>query len=42
MDKPKKVWKLSRGFDIMDVDEIFYMVKLDFPDKNDKIATSGP
>lgn len=41
-DKLKRVWKLAGGFDIMDVDNGFYMAKFDLPIDREKVLFEGP
>lgn len=41
-DKLKKVWKPAGGFDILDVDNGFYMVKFDMPADREKALSDGP
>lgn len=41
-DMLKKMWKLTRGFDIMDVDNGFFMVKCELLGDRDKIVSKGP
>jgi len=36
------VWKLQGGFEIMDYDNGFYMVKLDHATNKEKIIMGGP
>lgn len=41
-DRLQKVWKLQGGFEIMDNDNGFYMVKLEQVADKEKIITGGP
>jgi len=41
-DRLQKVWKLQGGFEIMDNDNGFYMVKIDQAADKEKIITGGP
>lgn len=41
-ERLKKICRLSGGFDIMDVDNGFFMVKFDLPEDKEKITTGGP
>lgn len=41
-DRLTKIWRLSGGFDIMDVDNGFFMVKFDLPEDKEKVTTGGP
>lgn len=40
-DRLLKIRRLSGGFDIMDVDNGFFMVKFDLPEDKEKVTTSG-
>lgn len=41
-DKLKKVWKPAGGFDILDVDNGFYMVKFDMAADRERALSDGP
>lgn len=41
-DRLKVTWKLSGGFDIMDVGNGFFMVKFDLPVDKEKVINDGP
>jgi hypothetical protein len=41
-DRLQKVWKLQGGFEIMDNDNGFYMVKFDHAADKEKVITGGP
>lgn len=41
-EKLKKVWKPAGGFDILDVDNGFYMVKFDLETDREKALSDGP
>ncbi|KAK2458256.1 zinc ion binding / nucleic acid binding protein [Trifolium repens] len=41
-ERLQRVWKLQGGFEIMDNDNGFYMVKLDLAADREKIITGGP
>jgi hypothetical protein len=41
-DRLKKMWKLNAGFEIMDVDNGFYMVKCELLADREKIMSDGP
>jgi len=41
-DRLKKVWKLQGGFEIMDNDDGFYMVKFDQAANREKVISDGP
>lgn len=41
-EKLKKLWRLNGGFDIMDVDNGFYMVKFDMAEDREKVVSRGP
>jgi len=41
-EKLKKVWCLQAGFDIMDVDDKFYMMKFDLKGNDkERVITTG-
>jgi hypothetical protein len=41
-DRLLKVWKFQGGFEIVDNDNGFYMVKFDHNDDKEKVITGGP
>jgi hypothetical protein len=41
-DRLKKIWRLTGGFEIMDVDNGFYMVKCELLADREKIVSEGP
>jgi hypothetical protein len=41
-DRLQKIWKLQGGFEIMDNDNGFYMVKFDLAADKEKVITGGP
>lgn len=41
-ERLKKLLKLSRGFDIMDIDKGYFMVKCDLPSDKERIVSEGP
>lgn len=41
-DRLKRIWHLSGGFDIMDIDNSFFMVKFDLPEDREKVISGGP
>lgn len=41
-NKLTSIWKLVGGFDLMDVDNGFYMVKFDLPEDREKVIAGGP
>lgn len=41
-DRLQKLWKLQGGFDMMDIDNIFYMVKCNMLVDREKIISDGP
>jgi hypothetical protein len=41
-ERLQKVWKLQSGFEIMDNDNGFYMVKFDHAADKEKVITGGP
>lgn len=41
-DRLSKIWKLQGGFDIMDTDNGFFMVKFDLPEDKEKVTSGGP
>lgn len=41
-DRLRKMWKLTRGFEIMDIDNGFYMVKCELLADKEKIISEGP
>ncbi|XP_019447287.1 PREDICTED: uncharacterized protein LOC109350510 [Lupinus angustifolius] len=41
-DKLKVVWKLSGNFELMDIDNGFFMVKFDFAPSRNKVMEGGP
>jgi len=41
-DRLQKVWKLQSGFEIMDNDNGFYMLKFDQEADKEKVITEGP
>lgn len=41
-ERLQKIWKLQGGFDIMDNDNGFYMVKFDQAADKEKVITGGP
>lgn len=41
-DRLKKMWKLTRGFEIMDVDNDFFMVKCELFVDREKIVLEDP
>ncbi|MCI07538.1 endonuclease/exonuclease/phosphatase family protein, partial [Trifolium medium] len=40
--KLEHVWKLTRGFDLMDVGNSYYMVKFDEVEDKNKVINGGP
>lgn len=41
-ERLKKLWKLTGGFDMMDVDNGFYMIKFDLEADKEKVKEGGP
>lgn len=41
-DRLTRIWKLQGGFDIMDIDNGFYMVKFDLAEDREKVSSGGP
>lgn len=41
-DRLTRIWKLQGGFDIMDIDNSFYMVKFDLAEDREKVSSGGP
>jgi len=41
-ERLQKIWKLQGGFDIMDNDNGFFMVKFDQAADKEKVITGGP
>lgn len=41
-ERLKRLWKLNGGFEIMDVDNGYYMAKFDQLGDREKVVTGGP
>lgn len=41
-ERLKKLWKLTRSFEIMDIDQGFYMVKCDMLANGERMISGGP
>lgn len=41
-EKLRRLWRLAGGFEMLDVDNGFYIVKFDFAADKENVATEGP